>query len=218
MEDYELAFEYRKVDYNGTIIYTNRFGDVWVYRKSTKQYGRCSKHLNADGYYVCNAYSERLNRGTSIPIHRAVAMAFIPNPDNLPEVNHKDFNRENYNYENLEWSTHIDNVRYSRKAGRYPSQKGELNSNYGNKKLSKIYAENKEYAKEKQGRPGKQNGRCKHCYLYDKNENLVKEFDYQREAVYYLWENGLVEKVKTPEPHIIRLKSENGLNGYKLKF
>ena len=46
-------------------------------------------------------------------IHRLVAAAFIPNPDNLPEVNHKDENKENNCVDNLEWCDHQYNMEYS---------------------------------------------------------------------------------------------------------
>ena len=45
-------------------------------------------------------------------VHRLVAQAFIPNPNNLPEVNHKDEDKENNSVQNLEWCDRKYNVNY----------------------------------------------------------------------------------------------------------
>lgn len=50
-------------------------------------------------------------------IHRLVAEAFIPNINNLPQVNHKDENKKNNSFSNLEWCTLIYNVNYG--TGKY---------------------------------------------------------------------------------------------------
>jgi hypothetical protein len=50
-------------------------------------------------------------------IHRLVATAFIPNPYKLPCVNHIDGNKRNNSIENLEWCTHLDNVRHAIRTG-----------------------------------------------------------------------------------------------------
>lgn len=48
----------------------------------------------------------------SFAIHRLVGFAFIKNPTNLPQINHKDRNRQNNTVENLEWSDQKYNVRH----------------------------------------------------------------------------------------------------------
>ena len=49
-----------------------------------------------------------------ITIHIEVAKAFIPNPENKPEVNHRDGNKRNNNVDNLEWVSRVENMHHAR--------------------------------------------------------------------------------------------------------
>ena len=81
-------------------------------------YGRVRKHyknkkvkylkpMKTNGYLCVELWKNRKRK--RIKIHRLVAIAFIPNTDNLPQVNHRDLNKENNNVENLEWISNRDN-------------------------------------------------------------------------------------------------------------
>lgn len=63
---------------------------------------------------------------THILVHRAVALTFIPNINNLPEINHKDGNKNNNSKFNLEWVTHKDNIRHAFKMGLYNRKKPNI--------------------------------------------------------------------------------------------
>lgn len=66
---------------------------------------------DCEGYLVCTLSKNGTTK--QYYIHRLVAETFIPNPDNLPCVNHKDENKSNNNVDNLEWCTFKYNSQYS---------------------------------------------------------------------------------------------------------
>lgn len=74
--------------------------------KPHKQYGK-SDNEYLDIILYKNGKSERFY------VHRLVAKAFIPNPENKNQVNHKDKNKQNNNVYNLEWCTQNENVKHS---------------------------------------------------------------------------------------------------------
>ena len=69
-----------------------------------------SKYGNSRHYLHVILYQGTYDSRKCIGIHRLVAEAFIPNPDNLPEVNQIDKNGFNNTVDNLEWVSHTDNI------------------------------------------------------------------------------------------------------------
>lgn len=119
MEEFRVVEEFPNYSISnlGNII-NNKFNKV---RK---------QQTDKDGYKKIMLYKN--NKSKLLSIHRLVAIAFIPNPNNKEQVNHKDNNPSNNNVDNLEWNTPLENTQYCIKQGRKYIVSGDKN---GNKKL-----------------------------------------------------------------------------------
>lgn len=96
-----------------------------VHKTIKGRFLKMSYHTNGYAFY-----SFKLNLKTkSERVHRLVATAFIPNPLNLPCVNHKDGNKQNNHVNNLEWCTISDNLFHAYRTGLKKHVTGELHGN-----------------------------------------------------------------------------------------
>lgn len=68
-----------------------------------------------DGYL--GVYFRVNGKGVHEQVHRLIIECFVPNPNGLPQVNHKDCNRANNNVDNIEWCDASYNRRYTEKYG-----------------------------------------------------------------------------------------------------
>lgn len=110
--------------------------EISSYGNVLSNHGKTSRILahrkNKDGYIHYSLCKNGIV--TEVRAHRLVAQAFIPNPDNLDTVNHKDENKENNHVDNLEWMSSGDNVRYGTGAAR---RKKIMTEKYGAKIIAR---------------------------------------------------------------------------------
>ena len=87
-----------QIDENGNVysFYKNRF-----LKPAPTSWGYLTVELFKNG------------KGKTHKIHRMVAEAFIPNIDNKPLINHKDGNKQNNHFKNLEWCTYSENLKHA---------------------------------------------------------------------------------------------------------
>ena len=132
-----------------------------------------------DDYLVINLYCN--GKYHQMKIHRLVAQAFIPNPENLPQVNHKDEDKTNNNVTNLEWCDAKYNNNYGSRLER--SRETAIKNGYYtglSKKeyMNKYNQDNKEYIKEYKKRYYQENKdklADKSRIYYQENKDKVKD-------------------------------------------
>lgn len=93
--------------------------------------------MNENGYLYVSLWKD--NKAVKRTVHRLVALAYVPNPENKPFVNHIDANRANPHADNLEWVTQAENIQHAYKIGNM-SQKRKLTDEEQEEALSAFLA------------------------------------------------------------------------------
>lgn len=99
-----MSEQWKPIEGYGGKYEVSDLGRVRQGEKSVNQY------KDGKGYLRVSLYKDGAER--NVKVHRLVALAFIPNPDNLPMVNHKDEVKTNNRVENLEWCDNKYNCNY----------------------------------------------------------------------------------------------------------
>jgi len=108
------------ITYDGK-VYSRRYRNSYKC-KELKQW------ISNKGYYMVCLTKKCKSR--FIYVHRLVGKAFVPNPHNLPQINHINFNRTDNRPINLEWTNQSYNIKHAHNNGRVNTAKGENNGQH----------------------------------------------------------------------------------------
>ena len=178
------------IGYEGLYEVSN-IGNVRNVRRNTLL--RLSK--NKYGYIQVWLYKNGIKTG--LKVHRLVAEAFLPNPDNLPQVNHLDEDKTNNSVDNLEWCDQKYNVNYGHRTENAIDTR--VKNGYADPDFIGFGLDEKEYMKEYnriyyERNREKSNEYSKRYYqehkkeLYEKNKERNKEWRENNRDKYNEWQ------------------------------
>lgn len=132
---------WKQIPVKGLYMVSYPYGRVKSYNK---RWFRDEKLLTPVTKNICEYPCVKLTykyKETVYKVHRLVAQAFIPNPENKPQVNHKDGNKKNFHADNLEWATGSENMRHAIDILKIKRPKAELHysSKITNKQALEIF-------------------------------------------------------------------------------
>lgn len=139
IKDYEGLYEVSNLGNVRRILFINNIvtkNKIKLVKQQIDKHGYCRVHL-----------SKKNNRKNK-QVHRLVAQAFIPNPNNYKEVNHRDENPKNNCVDNLEWCNHLYNMNYGNIKEKQHSQAKKVIQFDLNLKIIKIWKNTYEITKE----------------------------------------------------------------------
>lgn len=97
------------VGYENLYLVSN-YGNIMSLNYNCTGQSKLLKPALRGNYLAVELFKDKV--GVIFSVHRLVAEAFIPNPNNYPEVNHIDESKENNSMYNLEWCTRLYNINY----------------------------------------------------------------------------------------------------------
>lgn len=155
-------------------IYSGKYlvyDDGRVYSRKSKRF--LSPGVEKSGYRQVTLSDEN-GRKNRIKVHRLVAMIYLENPNNLPQVNHKDGNKTNNNVSNLEWCTAYHNNKHARDTGLNPISKSN-SKRWDDPEFRKRTSESFKKMHEKIDFKGRKNPNFRYNLLYRGKMYTIKE-------------------------------------------
>ena len=170
IEGYEGLYE---VSNTGQVRSVDRYDNRNCFRKGKV----LSPIKDTNGYLKVNLYCNGKNK--KCLVHRLVTEAFLPNPDGLPQVNHKDEDKTNNSVDNLEWCDSKYNNNYG--TARIRSRDTKIKNGYWTglsreEYLKEYYEENKDKNRDKRKEYMKK-------YNQDRKESMKKYYQENRDKI-----------------------------------